>query len=73
MHYTGHQLALIICNTPLDGVEKFLQQIWQYCSVVICADGGSNRLYDDMAPVRNRYNDEELSDVINNISVLFLM
>lgn len=42
-------------------------------SVVICADGGSNRLYDDMAPVRNRYNDEELSDVINNISVIFLM
>lgn len=40
---------------------------------MICADGGSNRLYDDMAPVRNRYNDEELSDVINNISVLFLM
>lgn len=23
-------------------------------SIVICADGGSNRLYDMMAPVRNR-------------------
>lgn len=36
-------------------------------SVVTCADGGSNRLYDTMGPLRNRYCSGELTDVTNTL------
>lgn len=35
---------LIILNQPISSIEQ-LAQIWDTCEVVICADGGANRLY----------------------------
>ncbi|XP_065888881.1 thiamin pyrophosphokinase 1-like [Dysidea avara] len=51
-----HQsLAIVICNAPLSGLEGLVKKIWTQCELVVCADGGSNRLYDSMKEDRNKY------------------
>lgn len=37
-------LPLVVLNTPMHSIP--LRQLWAASSVVVCADGGANRLYD---------------------------
>ncbi|XP_064394005.1 thiamin pyrophosphokinase 1-like isoform X2 [Halichondria panicea] len=49
------EACLILLNSNLYGMETWLKNCWNLFSVVACADGGSNTLFDCVEPDRHKY------------------
>eukprot|EP00128_Syssomonas_multiformis_P002516 Colp12_sorted_trinity150504_noHs@23038 len=53
---SGAKAAVVILNQPLPIKEGYFHKIWTHAAMRACADGGTNRLYDETGDeLRERY------------------
>ncbi|KAI5425020.1 hypothetical protein KIW84_030991 [Lathyrus oleraceus] len=65
--------ALIVLNQPL---PKFTPLLWSHAHIRVCADGGANRLYDEMpllfpledpSHIRSRYTPDAIKSDMDSV------